>query len=289
MKYILVDCLYLCHRAWHALGMLRFNSEPTSVIFGVMRDLDIFRTNHRPDFFVLAFDYGLNKRKLMLPGYKGNRVKPDATEEEIISFNEFQKQVNRLRSEILPDLGYRNVWYADGYEADDVIAYAVDDLLDEDDEGIIISGDADLYQCIRPNVRWYSPGKKEEVTLSIFVDRYGIQPNQWPIVKAIAGCSSDNVEGIPRVGEKTAANWLRDPHKLLKSGKKSNRYVAIEEGFTEYTERNLPIVQLPLAGLPQFHLKRDSVTDDKKADVCRRLGIRGRRPITADGVSSFGL
>jgi len=96
---------------------------------------------------------------------------------------------------------------------------------------------------------------KMMLTEAWLIGEYGIAPSQWADVKAIAGCSSDGVEGVRGVGEKTAAKFLRGN---LKPASKAHQ--AIVAGNNVW-RRNLPLVRLPFPGVGKFDLESDSELD----------------------------
>jgi len=79
-----------------------------------------------------------------------------------------------------------------------------------DHEHIVVSTDQDLYQTIRNNRKIYNPIKKEFITVEVFKERFGgLEPINYRIIKSITGCSSDNIQGIHGIGEKTVVKYLK--------------------------------------------------------------------------------
>lgn len=274
--WVLVDTTYLCHRARHTTGGdggLEYDGRPTGIAFGVLRTINDLMDTYSPHRMVLAFDHqdkGL--REQILPTYKSSRAsrKQELTEEERAERQSFYEQVNRLQNDILPKMGYNNVLSVSGYEADDIIA-ALAEKVPNADKGVIVSGDKDLYQCLQPHICMYHPITKVTVTSASFRKEYGIDPVQWAGVKALAGCSTDDVVGIRGVGDKTAARWFSGDLKV-----DSKKYKAISENLDVHN-RNLPIVKLPFPGLKLPKIVADNVTEASKAAVERELGIRASR------------
>lgn len=262
--WLLLDMNNLAWRAHHTKKDLSYNGKLTGAIFGVLRDIKQFQTrfgvNCRP---VFCFDYGKPLRKKVYPQYKANR-KMDPNRKEV------RRQADLLRSEILLELGYANVFYAEGYEGDDIIAsVAKDDLEDPKYRSMIISGDQDLYQLLDTNCFQYHPTSHKIMTPGKLVEEYGVGPTQWPMVKALCGCEGDYIKGIPGVGPKTACDYMAK--KPLKPAQ-SNRLTT--ESMAWAVETNLPLVCLPYPGCPQFDLRDDEPDPDKWLRVCRRFGIR---------------
>jgi len=190
--HLIVDTTYLCHRARHTTGGLTHRGDPTGVAFGVLRDIEKFTDMFSADVCVFAFDYGgPGLRHEVYPKYKAHRRAEDRSEEEEEELQIFFDEVRKLYSEILPALGFRNIFRFRGYEGDDIVAQVAQDIKAED-SGMIITGDHDLFQCLRSNVHLYRPSfaykEGRVMTLRSFREEWGILPDQWAQVIAIAGC-----------------------------------------------------------------------------------------------------
>lgn len=269
----LVDTTYLCHRAWHATGRLSHDGEYTGVAFGVLRDIENILEIYEGSLntFVFAFDHGgPGLRGLRDPNYKKSRVEKELTEEEKAANQLFFDQVDNLKRKILPSIGYKNIFCKRGYEGDDIIAAAAEVVKESMDDVVIITGDNDLWQCLDDKVSWRSPSGKV-VTFQSFRKEWEIDPEMWASVKALAGCSTDDVEGIKGVGEKTAAKWFNGQ---LKPG--SKKYQDISNNLHVHN-RNLPLVKLPYPGLELPGIRADGATEDNWRAVKDELGIRPAR------------
>jgi len=280
--YALIDATYLCNRAWKSTGHLQYEGESTGVAFGVFNTIQQVRNLYDPLVFVFAFDaHGIpTKRHEVYPNYKSSRREryENETDEEKENRRLFYEQVDKIRRELLPEMGYRNIFRIPGYEADDVIAWFAEKI-HSSENALIVSRDGDLFQCLSSNVRYYNPVKGAIVTADSFRAEWGIQPYQWADVKAFAGCGTDDIEGIRGIGEKTAAKYIRGE---LKKGKK---YDAIVEGIDIYN-RNRPLVSLPWEGLDDYlphpeQLPDDVVTVQRINDVYDSLGIQRNEPVHA--------
>lgn len=276
MIWLLVDCHYLCHRAFHTTGGLSHAGVPSGVAFGVLRELENLSNMYSPSRCILAFDHpGKGLRAIEYPEYKSSRRNYECSDEEKEQLEMFREEVNRLRLEILPELGYRNVLCEKGYEADDIIA-AFAGQIHVKDSGVIVSSDGDLLQCLRENVVLYNPRTKKVTTSQSFREEWGIYPQMWASVKALAGCDSDDVVGIRGIGEKTAAKWFSG--KLKAS---SAAYKKISENLDVYN-RNIDLVRLPYPGLELPEVREDEVTEARRVKMNLKLGIRSRAPAKRD-------
>jgi DNA polymerase-1 len=260
--WLLLDCNYLAWRAFHSMGSLSFKEIQTGVVYGVLREVLSLQETFGTRRIAFCFDRGMLLRKIDYPGYKARRTKDKRDEED---HKEVRKQVNLLRTKYLPLIGFRNLFSQSGYEADDVIAGIVEPRPTKN--FIVVSSDKDLYQLLSPRVTIWNPHKKERITEGKLREEFGIGPSQWADVKAIAGCVSDEVEGVRGIGEKTAAKFLRGE---LQTGK---QFDLIVKGNSIW-RRNLGIVRLPYPGLRDFQLVKDEVTGEGWQAIIDLLGMR---------------
>jgi len=262
--WLLLDVSYLAYRAYYSKPRLSFNDIQTSVVYGIVQDIFQLQERFNTTRIAFCFDYGRPRRAITWPKYKTSRH-ADKTEEETACVLEVREQVQMLRKEFLSMVGFRNIIFQKGYEADDIIAAIV--LERPTKEFIIVSSDEDLYQLLSPHTSIYSPSKKELMTAERLVEEYGISPSQWADVKALAGCKGDDVDGIPGVGNKTAALFLSGK---LKIGKKYESIVANNKIW----RRNLSLVRLPFPGMKEIRLLKDEVTTEGWEQLIELLGMQ---------------
>lgn len=273
--WLLLDMDFLAYLAFFTTGGLTGEVGGTGVVYGVLRDVVNLRQEHSADEMVFAFDVGKGKRETKYPWYKERRRNKQfrMTEEEFDRFKDFKSQVHKLRTEYLLDLGFQNVFGKDGYEADDIIG-AMAKAIPKSDTVIIVSADKDLYQLLRKKTMVWNPNTKEMYTRKKFRDEYGIYPDQWVLVKAIAGCQTDDIPGVPRVGDKTAAKYLL--------GSLPNR--AVNDSIVEFVKSNQYHVNLSLVTLPYDGLGpliwttgQDNLTSKSWRSLMDRLGFKSMR------------
>ena len=269
-KWLILDCNYLCHRAKHAMGGLSFNEEPTGAIYGFLRDIIHFRDHFTTERLVFCFDSKTSRRKRLYPSYKGSRKKVQAekTEEEKQFDIDFYDQIKKLRRIYLPMLGYKNIFVQKGFEGDDVIA-SICKNIPTDEQAIIISADQDFFQLLTSNISIFNAHTNKIVTKKDFIKKYDITPFQFGEVKTLAGCSSDEVKGVPGVGNKTAIKYLK---KVLKPTTKAFQKINSEEGKL-IAIRNAPLVVLPMQGTKVFELQKDAFSIKGWKKVCKKLGM----------------
>ena len=266
----MLDMNYLAWRAFYSTGTLSHGGQSTGVIFGVLRDLLEFKDTHNTKNFVFCFDYGKLLRERDYPEYKAPRrqKEKELDPEKLEAIIHLRQQLKLLRTEVLHDLGFKNVCYAKGYEADDIIASVCLSSIPIQDEVIIIGSDHDLYQLLSPRVMLWNPTTKKAVTEDSFSKEYGITPTQFIDVKAIAGCSGDNVIGIKGIGEKTAAKFLAGKLKAT-----SATFDKIIQG-NKVWRQNKCLVRLPYPGCPVFELEESWIKKQAWKEICDRLGMK---------------
>ena len=274
--YLLLDTNYLAYRALHTTGALEHGDVKTGVVYGILRDVITLQRLFNTDRLVFCFDHGEGLRKSMNPVYKISRQIDTTDPAEVIARREFRVQVEALKTVFLKQVGFKNVFYANGFEADDVIA-SICNWLPDEHEAVIVSADKDLYQLLRKNVYLYNPTTKATHTHETFVKTWGIKPKRWPKVKAMAGCKTDDVIGIKGIGEKTAAKYLLGQ---IKEGSLAQQ--VIEEN-TDLIAHNLKLVKLPLEGTPEFIPVKDKVEPERWVQLTKALGMKSL--MSAVGIS----
>jgi DNA polymerase I len=208
-KVVLLDSHAILHRAYHALPDFSSSvGEPTGALYGLSLMLISILKDLKPDYVFAAFDLPKpTYRHEVYENYKAGRKKTD---------DNLVKQIIKAR-EIFKSFSIP-IYEKEGYEADDVLG-TLSTQLKKDFDVIIASGDMDTIQLISgDNVRVYTL-KKGIKDLIIYneknvLERYGFSPKQIPDYKGLAGDSSDNIIGVPGIGEKTATNLIQNFNSL---------------------------------------------------------------------------
>lgn len=273
--YLVLDCNYLTRRAQHTFHDLEYNGQPTGVIYGFLRELRTLLDQFPGGRFVFCWDHGPSLRAEQYPAYKAHRRAKtlQLTAEERDTELVYQKQVVQLKDCYLAELGYRNICYQWGYEADDLIASVCQSTLVEH-KVVIVGCDKDLYQCLDGDrvIMWLSQRKRTYTEYDLDAEYFGCSPRLWAKVKALAGCPGDGVIGIKGVGDKTAAKFVTG---RLANQNRSRLYDQISREVVKgIYETNLPLVQLPYAGTKTPILRLDEVTNQKWKILSHRLGFR---------------
>jgi DNA polymerase-1 len=268
-SWLFLDCNNLCHRAFHSTGHLKHNEILVGVIFGFLRDVVSLRDLHQCDNVAFCFDSRHSNRKKIFPGYK-DREDEDMSEEDRKARMELYRQITLLRREYLPEMGFKNILCQRGFEADDMIAVACEQL-SIDDDAIIVSTDKDLWQLLRNHVRIWNPIKHKILSRDRFMNEWGVDPVRWSEIKAMAGCTSDTIPGIKGVGEKTAAKWIRGE---VKQG--SAVHDKILAGMKRVT-RNLRLIRIPFEGYKPITLHNDKVSEKAWKSLTEKMGFKTLR------------
>lgn len=261
---IVFDVSNLAYRAFHVLKDLSHDGVLTGVTFGILRDIIDIGTLFNTRRFAFAFDEGKPKRKAIYPEYKAQRARKADEDPEVRKARALvREQINEFHYSVLPALGYNNAFAECGYEADDIIAGIRDAT---SDDVIIVGTDQDLYQLIDSKTLIWNPVSKKAITKKAFEEKYHITPTMWSSVKALTGCKSDNIAGIPGVGEKTAVKYLTG------SLTKGRAFDAIIEHTAMWNE-NEKLTRLPYPGMSSISLHDDEVTPRRWSAVLSALGI----------------
>lgn len=273
--WLLIDCGCMAWRAFHSTGQLKHMGRSTGVAYGVLRDVQLLVEKFGTSRCVFAFDSKTSLREAIYPQYKCSRKAraQSATDEERAARKACYEEIDRLHDELLPAVGYKNVFRVEGYEADDILAKVAIEKPD-DVEAVIVSSDKDLWQCLRSGVVCYNPTKKTMMTTLTFMHDWLINPWYWASVKAIAGCDSDDVPGVAGVGEITAARYIAGSLKET-----STKYAVIKAQSEEDRKRNLKLVVLPYPGLVLPEVKPDEFSEAALLKVQTDLGIGIRRAV----------
>jgi len=263
---ILVDANSIAHQAKHSLGNLSFAEKQTGVVFGFLQQILTLARTMESNEFVFVWDSRKSLRMEIFPDYKKARRREKTDEEKELDDLAY-KQFLEIREDLIPSLGFSNNFMIDGFEGDDVIASIVHDNPGE--QFAIISTDEDLYQLLSDNVYMYSTRKKKSYThLNLWKD-FRITPKEWADVKAIGGCSSDGVPGVPGVGEITACKYL-----TRKLNLNSKVYRAIREN-KKLIDFNKRLVRLPFENTPIVRLEPFNKLDFFMfKTICGQYGFR---------------
>src|SRR5215204_261367 len=204
-ELFLIDGNSLVYRAFFALpeSIATSKGQPTNAIFGFASMLVKIISEYGVKPTLVVWDAGMSGREVVYDEYKaGRRERPDLLSEQ---WPHMQPLVDSF--------GYENV-KVPGYEADDVIATLARQAHAQGLEVMVVTGDRDLFQLIEPGVRVMSTGRGITDTKiydrDAVIDRYGIPPELVPDFVGLKGDTSDNIPGVPGIGDKTASQLLQE-------------------------------------------------------------------------------
>ncbi|MFL5825564.1 MAG: DNA polymerase I [Thermoleophilaceae bacterium] len=204
-ELFLIDGNSLAYRAFFALPETIATSTgmPTNAIFGFASMLVKILTEYGQKPTIVAWDAGMSGREETYDEYKAERrSRPDLLAEQ---WPHLQPLVDAF--------GYRNV-RQEGYEADDVIATLARRARDAGIDVMVVTGDRDMFQLIEPGIRVMATSRGITDTKiydrEAVIDRYGIAPELIPDFYGLKGDTSDNIPGVPGIGDKTAAQLLQE-------------------------------------------------------------------------------
>ena len=223
----LMDASAFIHRAFHAIRNLTTRGgRPTGAIYGFAGTLLKLLRDQAPPALAVVFDSPEHgRRHETYPDYKANRGPLD--EDLKSQFPDIRRLVEALGLFSLE---------RPGFEADDLIAAAARAFTAQGLEVVIVSSDKDFYQLLSERISMYDPDPKKDsaLTLAAFRERYdGLDPAAFLEMQALMGDSSDNIPGVPQVGEKTALKLIS------RFGDLDNLYARLEEVTPEKLRANL--------------------------------------------------
>ncbi len=198
--YLLDGSSYI-YRAYYGIRDLATSGGlRTNAVFGFTKMLLGLLQENRPDYLAVVFDRPREEtfRRKIYPGYKANR---DAMPEDLASQIPYIRRV--LKALNIPALE------APGFEADDVIATLAHRYAAEGTKVTVVTGDKDLMQIVGDGIDLLDTMKDKRSGPRDVLDRFGVPPALVPDVLGLAGDTSDNIPGVPGIGEKTAAELVQ--------------------------------------------------------------------------------
>ena len=204
-RVLLIDGLNIFLRAFAVNGALNEKGVPVGGIMGFMKSMALAIREIDPTRVIVIYDGagGSARRRKINPNYKSNRTPKRVTKFDTFDSLEDEKQAMKIQFrrlisylELLPV----DVYSIDNVEADDVIAYIAQNVLEN--EVIIMSADQDFLQLVNDRIVVWSPNKKKYYTKEKILEEYGIPSYNFLMYKCLLGDKSDNLEGIKGLGPK---------------------------------------------------------------------------------------
>ena len=212
-RLFLVDGYALIYRAFFALisrPLRTSRGENTSAAWGIVNFLNRLVTTHKPDYLGWVHDSGLSFRHEQYPDYKATREK--LTDE---LQDDFDRGMERICA--ILDAWRIPILTLKGYEADDVIGTLAQRGVDANLNVVVVSGDKDFQQLVRPGVWLLNPGRggpaavdEQWVGVENGSERLGVPPERTIDFLALVGDTSDNVPGVKGIGDKGAQALIQE-------------------------------------------------------------------------------
>ena len=195
----LVDGSSYIYRAYYAIRHLSSPSGfPTNAIYGFIQMLQKLLKDYNPEHVAVVFDAGRTTfRTEMYPEYKANRAAmPDDLRAQMEPIRDVVRAFN------IPTLELQ------GYEADDIIGALAGRFAEQGGKVVVVTSDKDLMQIVTDHVTLLDTMKGKESGIVDVIERFGVPPELVIDILGLAGDSSDNIPGVPGIGEKTAAKLI---------------------------------------------------------------------------------
>lgn len=305
-RLVIIDGKSVFYRGYYAMGALSLaDGTPTGGIYGFAAIAMEIVKRLNPSQVVVAWDSKTStaKRRAIFKDYKAGRVKPG---------DDFYAQIPLLK-ELILDLGW-NFVEVDEFEADDIIgtlAKQADEVMNAegkcDYETYIVSSDLDMLQIVDENTRMYRILKGfsdiQEIDVAEFEAKYGIKQAQFLDLKALKGDNSDNIPGVPGIGEKGAVKLLNEfgdlngiyEHIDEIKGSTHDKLVAGKE--SAYMSRELALIMfdapVSLSDMADFKMNNERVIARLKAlnfnSLIRKYNLVEEKAVVSEPVvEDFG-
>jgi len=258
--FYLIDGSGYIFRAYYALPPLTRKSDgmPTgavsgfsSMLFKLLENSKSSENLEKPTHFAVIFDAARkNFRNQIYSEYKENRSDPP--DDLIPQFKFIRKSVLAFN---LPSIELLN------YEADDLIATYVEQILAAGAKATIVSSDKDFMQLYKKDVRIYDPMKNKFITENDVKEKFGVTPSKVVDVQSLAGDSSDNVPGVPGIGVKTAAELINKYGTLEKVLEKAGEIKQSKRKETILENKDKAIISKKLVTLKKDVPVKDNLDD----------------------------
>ncbi|NOL52461.1 DNA polymerase I [Pelistega suis] len=265
---LLVDGSSYLYRAYYAMPNLRNKAgEPTGAIYGIINMMRKISQDFNPDYMVCVFDApGKTFRDDLYPDYKGQRPPmPD----------DLRVQIEPIY-ETIAALGW-HIIAQPGVEADDIIATLAEIARQNDVKTVISTGDKDIAQLVNEHISLINTMTGERLDREGVKDKFGVFPEQIIDFLMLVGDKVDNVPGVEKVGEKTAAKWL-------------NEYGTLDNLIAHADKLSGKIGENFRQAMAQFDLTRQLITIKKDCDMHEFYqGLESLQPKEVDNTKLIEL
>lgn len=266
-KIMIIDGNSIINRAFYAIPALQNkNGVYTNGIYGFLNIFLKLYEEEKPNYIAVAFDLkGPTFRHEDYAEYKGTRKKmPDELRPQIPMLKDLLRNMNI------------SVYEKEGYEADDIIGTLGKKCEKENLDVVLISGDRDLLQLATETIKVRIPKTKagkteiEDYYINDVIEKLGVTPKEYIDVKALMGDASDNIPGVPGIGEKTATKIIQE-YKNIETAIENSEKIKpkkASENLQEYKEQAILSKQLATifldveVDIPNNKLKLEDIFND---------------------------
>lgn len=266
-RLVLVDGNSIMNRAFYGIMSSKMlttsDGTYTNAVYGFLAILFKIEEDLNPDYLAVTFDLkGPTKRHEMYEGYKANRHgMPDELAQQMPIIKDILKAMNIKIIE------------KQGYEGDDILGTLSKKAEDEGIDVTILSGDRDTFQLTSDKVTVRIPRTKmgktenEDYDRNRVIEEYGIEPSELIEVKGLMGDSSDNIPGVPGVGEKTALSLIKHYKTLEKLYKEVEKNEMLIDVKGKLREKILANKDLAFLSRELGKIDRKAPIDEKIEDL----------------------
>lgn len=279
-RLVLLDAHAIIHRAYHALPEFTSSKgEPTGALYGLSAMLLKMIQDLKPDYLVACYDLpGPTYRHEVYDRYKGKRPQ---LEESLAT------QLNRSR-DIFAAFNIP-IYEKPGFEADDILGTIVEEVKGEKDLDVVIaSGDMDTMQLVdNSRVRVYTLKKGIQDTVlydeKAVLERFGFSPKLLPDYKGLRGDPSDNIVGVPGIGEKTATELIQ------KFGSIEKLYAALKKSKKVFQDRGIKgrIIELLVSHEEEAVFSKMLASIRRDAPIRFALGKPWKQELSVESILSL--
>ncbi|HHT9113684.1 MAG: DNA polymerase I [Planctomycetes bacterium] len=272
-RFFILDGHSHCYQAYYAITakLTTPDGKPANAVYGFTRMLQKLLREHHPEYVVVVFDtkYATHRHNSYAE-YKANRKPtPDELQAQIPLIYKVVRAYN------IP------IYAAKGYEADDIISALVKKLSEKNVEIIIATSDKDMEQLLSPQVKIFNAKKGVMIDQETLYKEKGIRPEQVVDVLSLSGDSSDNVPGVPGIGNKTALELIQKWGSLESvlssidqiSGKKRQENLRLFSDQARFSQKLLKLYsEIPIP-IDMNACKLDTTENTKLKKLFREFGF----------------
>jgi DNA polymerase-1 len=237
----LIDGSSYIYRAYHAVRHLSTSQGlPTNATFGFTNMLLKLLSDRKPEHMTMAFDAkGPTFRHEIYEAYKANR--PQMPEDLAVQIPYIKQVVEGMN---IPSLELA------GYEADDIIGTLARTAEKKGFQVVMVTGDKDFKQLVTPGTSIWDPMKDSTIDYPGLRKDFGLEPSQWVDVMGLSGDTSDNIPGVPGIGEKTAISLIKTFGSLEEVFENLDEFKSLHPAFGTLTKETVSYTHLTLPTTP---------------------------------------